>query len=122
MNKETLKSSLKLTSNLILFLSLALMVLTVWLENFYLGVATIAISAMGVVASVLSEKGVKIFTQDLNLYFFVVAIIIAIASIYSVKVLFYIGLVLFLLMILLYLIPLFVTEKEDKPAKGKNKK
>lgn len=122
MNKQTLKSSLKLTSNLILFLSLLLMVLTVWLENFYLGVAAISISVVGIIASVLSNEGIRILTKDLNLYFFVVAIIISVATITSNKILFYIGLVLFLLMVLLYLIPLFVTEKEDKPAKGKKKK
>lgn len=122
MNKQTLKSSLKLTSNLILFLSLLLMVLTVWLENFYLGVAAISISVVGVIASALSNEGIRILTKDLNLYFFVVAIIISVATITSNKILFYIGLVLFLLMVLLYLIPLFVTEKEDKPAKGKKKK
>lgn len=121
MKKETLNSSLKIASNVLLFVSLILMVITVWKENYYVGVGTIAISALGILVCLLSNKGLEIFTKDLNLYFFIVAIIIAVSKIIAEKTLFYVGLVLFLLMILLYLIPLFVTEKEDKPLK-KNKK
>ena len=124
MNKEALKSSFKITSNVLLFVSLLLMVLSVGLDEFefYLGVAAIVISVIGILATLFRGEGIKIFTKDLNLYCFLVVIIISVATIISNKILFYIGLVLFLLMILLYLIPLFVTEKEDKPAKGKKKK
>ena len=126
MNKSVLKSSLKVASNILLFLSLALMVVTVWLENFYVAVAAIAISGVGVLVSLFSNEGInlKMFTKDLNLYFFIVSIIISVSVIVANQTLFYVGLVLFLLMIFLYLIPLFVTEKEEKQTtkKGKNKK
>lgn len=124
MNKSVLKSSLKVTSNILLFLSLALMVITVWLENFYVAVAAISVSGLGIIVSLFSNEGIslKIFTKDLNLYFFIVSIIISVSVIVANKTLFYVGLVLFLLMIFLYLIPLFVTEKEDKPSKNKKNK
>lgn len=124
MNKSVLKSSLKVTSNILLFLSLALMVVTVWLENFYVAVAAISVSGLGIIVSLFSNEGIslKIFTKDLNLYFFIVSIIISVSVIVANKTLFYVGLVLFLLMIFLYLIPLFVTEKEDKPSKNKKNK
>ena len=126
MNKSMLKSSLKIASNILLFLSLTLMVLTVWLENFYVAVAAISISGLGVLVSLFSNEkiGLKMFTKDLNLYFFIVGILVSVSVIIASQVLFYVGLVFFVLMIFLYLIPLFVTEKEDKPSKnkkGKNK-
>jgi len=119
MSKSMLKSSLKIASNILLFISLTLMVLTVWLQNFYLAVATISISIIGVLVSLFSNEGfnVKMFTKDLNLYFFIVSIIIGISEMINNKTLFYVGLVLFVLMIFLYLIPLFVTEKEEKKTK-----
>ena len=122
MSKSMLKSSLKIASNILLFISLTLMVLTVWLQNFYLAVATISISIIGVLVSLFSNEGfnVKMFTKDLNLYFFIVSIIIGISEMINNKTLFYVGLVLFVLMIFLYLIPLFVTEKEDKKIKPTN--
>lgn len=124
MNKSMLKSSLKIASNILLFLSLTLMVLTVWLENFYVAVAAISISGLGVLVSLFSNEkiGLKMFTKDLNLYFFIVGILVSVSVIIASQVLFYVGLVFFVLMIFLYLIPLFVTEKEDKPSKNKKGK
>ena len=112
MNKSMLKSSLKIASNILLFLSLTLMVLTVWLENFYVAVAAISISGLGVLVSLFSNEkiGLKMFTKDLNLYFFIVGILVSVSVIIASQVLFYVGLVFFVLMIFLYLIPLFVTE------------
>ena len=124
MNKSMLKSSLKIASNILLFLSLTLMVLTVWLENFYVAVAAISISGLGVLVSFFSNEkiGLKMFTKDLNLYFFIIGILVSVSVIIASQVLFYVGLVFFVLMIFLYLIPLFVTEKEDKPSKNKKGK
>lgn len=124
MNKSMLKSSLKIASNILLFLSLTLMVLTVWLENFYVAVAAISISGLGVLVSLFSNEkiGLKMFTKDLNFYFFIVGILVSVSVIIASQVLFYVGLVFFVLMIFLYLIPLFVTEKEDKPSKNKKGK
>lgn len=124
MNKSMLKSSLKIASNILLFLSLTLMVVTVWLENFYVAVAAITISGLGVLVSLFSNEKIdlKVFTKDLNLYFFIVSILVSVSVIIANQVLFYVGLVFFVLMIFLYLIPLFVTEKEDKPSKNKKGK
>lgn len=124
MNKEALKSSFKITSNVLLFLSLILQVLSVGIEEyeFYFSVAAIATCVIGILVTLLRGEGIKILTKDLNLYCFVVVIVLSIATIIGNRTLFFIGVVLFILMILLYLIPLFVTEKEDKTSKGKKKK
>lgn len=124
MNKSLVKSSLKIVSNVLLFISLALMVINVWLEKeYYVSFAAITISVVGVLVTLFSNDGpfLNVFVKELNLYFFIVCIIIGFAVMLSIKVLFYIGMVLFILMIVLYLIPLFVTEKEDKKAKKSKK-
>ena len=122
MNKSLVKSSLKIVSNVLLFISLALMVINVWLEKeYYVSFAAITISVVGVLVTLFSNDGpfLNVFVKELNLYFFIVCIIIGFAVMLSIKVLFYIGMVLFILMIVLYLIPLFVTEKEDSIQKIK---
>jgi Ca2+/Na+ antiporter len=124
MDKKLIKPSLKMVSNVLLFISLGLMVLNVWLENeYYISVAAIAISVVGLLVTLFSHDGpfLKIFVKELNIYFFVVCLIVGFSVILDAKVLFYIGMVLFILVIVLYLIPLFVTEKEDKKQKGKKK-
>ena len=122
MDKKLIKPSLKMVSNVLLFISLGLMVLNVWLENeYYISVAAIAISVVGLLVTLFSHDGpfLKIFVKELNIYFFVVCLIVGFSVILDAKVLFYIGMVLFILVIVLYLIPLFVAEKEDKKLKGK---
>lgn len=121
MKNNTIKSSLKIAANILLFITLALMVVTVWLENLFLGVATISISVLSILVCIFSadEINVKSFWKDLNIYFFVVAIIIGLSIVLANKILFYIGIVLFVLVILLFLIPMFVSEKEEGK---KNKK
>lgn len=124
MNKSLVKSSLKIVSNVLLFISLALMVINVWLEKeYYVSFAAIAISVVGVLVTLFSNDGpfFKVFVKELNLYFFIVCIIIGFAVMLSNQILFYVGMVLFILMIVLYLIPLFVTEKEDKKTKKSKK-
>lgn len=124
MDKKLIKPSLKMVSNVLLFISLGLMVLNVWLENeYYISVAAIAISVAGLLVTLFSHDGpfLKIFVKELNIYFFVVCLIVGFSVILDAKVLFYIGMVLFILVIVLYLIPLFVTEKEDKKQKSKKK-
>ncbi len=121
MKDNTIKSGLKIASNILLFITLALMVITVWLENLYLGIATVSISVLSILVSIFSadELNVKHFWKDLNIYFFIVAIVIGLSMIIGNKILFYIGIVLFVLVILLFLIPMFVSEKEENK---KNKK
>lgn len=124
MDKKLIKPSLKMVSNVLLFISLGLMVLNVWLENeYYISVAAIAISVAGLLVTLFSHDGpfLKIFVKELNIYFFVVCLIVGFSVILDAKVLFYIGMVLFILVIVLYLIPLFVAEKEEKKQKGKKK-
>lgn len=115
MNKKTIESTFKFASNLLLFIGLILMVLTVWLENYYLSIATIVVCVISMVITILGAEKPKIkeALKDINLYFYVVCIILSLSVTISSKILFYIGLVLFILVIFLYFIPMFVNEKED---------
>jgi len=124
MNKSVLKNSFKAASNVLLMISLALMVVAVYLENFYISVGGIVLSVASIAVTVLSanEFTFKSIFKELNMYFFVVAIVVNLSVMLNEKVLFYVGLVLFILMILLYFIPMFFEEKEDKKGKKENKK
>ncbi len=124
MNKSVLKNSFKAASNILLMISLALMVVAVYLENFYLSVGGIALSVVSIIVTILSADSfsLKSIFKELNMYFFIVAIIVNLSVLLNEKVLFYVGLVLFILMILLYFIPMFFEEKEDNEQNKKNNK
>lgn len=124
MDKTALKQALKFAAGLLLFVSLTLMVLTVWLEDFYLAIGTIVVSVISLAVTVLSAEkfDIKVIWKDLNIYFYLVSIIICLSVTITSQILFYIGLVLFICVILLYFIPLFVVENEDKKNKKSNKK
>ncbi len=120
MNKNLMKKTFNVAANVLLIVALAVMVIAVYLQNFYLAVGTIALSALCIVISVFAAEKMKIsvILKDLNIYFFLVCIVVSVSVVIDNQLIFYVGLVLFILMILLYFIPMFVTEKEDK----KNKK
>ena len=124
MNKNVLKNTFKAASNVLLMIALGLMVVSVYLENFYLSFGGIVLSAVSIVITILSadELKAKSIFKELNLYFFLVAIVVNLSVILNEKVLFYVGLVLFILMILLYFIPMFFEEKEEKKIKKGKKK
>lgn len=115
MDKKAIESTLKFASNLLLFISLILMVLTVWLENYYLSIGTIVVCVVSLIITVLSAEKPKIkeALKNINLYFYIVCIILSLSVTVANKVIFYVGLVLFILVIFLYFIPMFVNEKED---------
>ena len=115
MDKKALRKSLQITSNVLLMVTLVLLLISVWQELFYLSICTISLSVVSFIITIFSaeEYTAKSIFKELNLYFFLVSIVVALSVLLDSKVLFYIGLVLFFLMILLYLIPLFVKEKED---------
>ncbi len=121
---EKIKTSLKLASNILLFVTLALMVATIYFDNFYLSIATISLSVISIAVCVVGadEINAKVFTKDLNIYFFLVAIILSLSVTIANQVVFYVGIVLFILVIVLYLIPMFVAEKEEKTKKSSKKK
>ncbi len=124
MDKTALKKALKFAAGLLLFLSLGLMVLTVWLEDFYLSIGSIVVSVVSLAVTILSAEkfDIKEIWKDLNIYFFLVSIVVCLSVTISSQILFYIGLVLFIFVILLYFIPLFVAENEDKKNKKSMKK
>ena len=124
MDKTALKKALKFAAGLLLFLSLGLMVITVWLEDFYLSIGSIVVSVVSLAVTILSAEkfDIKEIWKDLNIYFFLVSIVVCLSVTISSQILFYIGLVLFIFVILLYFIPLFVVENEDKKNKKSMKK
>lgn len=124
MDKTALKKALKFAAGLLLFVSLGLMVLTVWLENFYLSIGSIVVSVVSLAVTILSAEkfDIKEIWKDLNIYFFLVSIVVCLSVTISSQILFYVGLVLFIFVILLYFIPLFVVENEDKKNKKSLKK
>ena len=124
MDKTALKKALKFAAGLLLFLSLGLMVLTVWLEDFYLSIGSIVVSVVSLAVTILSAEkfDIKEIWKDLNIYFILVSIVVCLSVTISSQILFYIGLVLFIFVILLYFIPLFVAENEDKKNKKSMKK
>lgn len=120
---QTFKNSLKMSSNILLLVTLALMAVTAWTDEFYLSIATISLSVVSIVVTVLSvdEMTFSNVIKEINNYFFIVTILIALSVTLTSQILFYIGLVLFIMVIFLYFIPMFVKEKEEK-KKGKGKK
>lgn len=121
MEKKSNISTFKVASNALLFIGLILMVVTVWLENYYLSVGTIVVCAISLIITILGANKPKIIEalKDINLYFFVVCIVLSLSVTMANKILFYVGIVLFILVLFLYFIPMFVNEKEDNK---KNKK
>ena len=120
---QTFKNSLKMSSNILLLVTLALMAVTAWTDEFYLSIATISLSVVSIVVTVLSVDKMTFSNviKEINNYFFIVTILIALSVTLTSQILFYIGLVLFIMVIFLYFIPMFVKEKEEK-KKGKGKK
>lgn len=115
MEKNSNKSMFNIASNSLLFIGLILMVVTVWLENYYLSVGTVVVCAVSLLITILGAEGPKFkgMWKEINLYFFVVCIVLSLSVTLASKMLFYIGIVLFILVIFLYFIPMFVTEKEE---------
>jgi hypothetical protein len=115
MNKN-FKNSFKVASNILLMICLILMVVTVWLDQFYLSIVLISLSLASIFVTLLSLDGFNLhsLTKELNTYFFIVTIIVALSVTLTNQIIFYVGLALFILMILLYIIPAFFEEKEDR--------
>lgn len=111
MEQNTFKKSLKLASNILLIATLVLMVFALRMEHYYLAIATIAASAISIAITILANENIETAAKDLNIYFFVVSTILALSVTLALQILYYIGLILFILMAILYLIPLFASEK-----------
>ena len=74
MNKNLLKKSCNVAANVLLIVALAVMVVAVYLQNYYLALATITLSVLCIVISVLGAEEMKLskILKDLNIYFFIV--------------------------------------------------
>ena len=81
MNKNVLKSTFKAASNVLLILALGLMVVAVYLENFYLSIGGLVLSAASIVITVLSadELKAKSIFKELNIFYtfvFIAAVVV----------------------------------------------
>ena len=76
---QTFKNSLKMSSNILLLVTLALMAVTAWTDEFYLSIATISLSVVSIVVTVLSVDKMTFSNviKEINNYFFIVTILIA---------------------------------------------
>ena len=97
MEQNTFKKTLKLASNILLIANLVLMVFALRMEHYYLAVATIASSALSIVITALGHEKIEDAAKNLNIYFFVVSVILALSVTIPSQILYYIGLILFMI-------------------------
>ncbi len=124
--KSSVQNMLSMISNITLIVVASLMVLGVWLqyENYVnvIAYACITMSVIGIVVSVLeTKKPIEVFKQ-LNIYAFLVVIVIAISIILSSRILLYIGLALFGLTLILFMVPIVGEKLSKNKEDGKSKK
>ncbi len=116
---KTLKESCKFAINILLFVNFIVLILAVWLDLNILAIMAITLGALSIGVSMMAaeEFKFKIIVKDLNIYFFLVAIIIGISVIMVESWLLYIGLALFFLVLLFYAITILFDDKNAKETK-----
>lgn len=119
--KKEFKGILKITSDVLLYLTSILLVITLWLENNIIASASISMSVIALILlfASLEKFNLKLFA-DVNLYYFIILIVLGISRIVGSDILFRIGLVLFVLLILVYFCLIFFKKGMMKNGK-KNK-
>lgn len=117
--KTELKKVFKITSDVLLYLTSILLVVTLWLENNIIASASICMSLIAIVLLIISiEKfDVKKIFSDINVYYFIVLIVLGISRIIGSDILFRVGLVLFVVLILVYFGIIFLKKGVKKGEK-----
>lgn len=117
--KNELKKVFKITSDVLLYLTSVLLVVTLWLENNIIASASICMSLIAIILLVVSlEKfDMKKIFFDINVYYFIVLIVLGISRIISSDILFRVGLVLFVILILVYFGLIFLKKGVKKGEK-----
>lgn len=115
-----MKKIFKTSSDVMIYVISIILILTVWLESKLLGVCVITMSLISIALSVLSNEKIsfKDIITDINIYYFIVAIVLALSKVLMLENLFYIGLVLFVIVLVLYIIFMIIFKSKD----DKNKK
>ena len=92
-----------------------LLLLSVWLELTIFHYATISMAVLSLVISVICKDEIKpkFIFSDMNLYYFIVTIIIAISKIINSNKLFYVGIGLFAIVLVLYIIFTFIVNHNN---------
>ncbi len=115
MNKD-FKKTLQIANNILLYVVSILLLLSVWLELTIFHFATISMAVLSLIISVISKDEIKpkFIFSDMNLYYFLVTIIIAISKVINSNKLFYVGIGLFAIVLVLYIIFTFIINQDKK--------
>lgn len=114
--KKEFKEILKLSSNAILYVASIILVASLWIENNILGTTVIALSVISIVLFAISCETKKDVFKEINVYYFVILILLGISRILDSQTLFNIAIALFVILLLVYIFFTFIkkdTKEED---------
>ncbi len=121
-NTQT-KNIFSIASNVMLAICAVMMVVTVWLQyesyTNILAIFCVTASACGILFTGIGSGSLRNFIKQLNIYTFIVIILIAVSILISSQVLLYIGIGLFALTLILFFIPIVVEATEKRKQQNK---
>lgn len=116
--KKEFKQILKLSSNAMLYVASIILVASLWIENNILGTTVVAMSVIAIVLFALSSEAIKDIFKEINVYYFVVLILLGISRILDSQTLFNVAIAIFVILLLVYIFFTFI--KKDNKAEVKN--
>lgn len=116
--KKEFKQILKLSSNAMLYVASIILVASLWIENNILGTTVVAMSVIAIVLFALSSEEIKDMFKEINVYYFVVLILLGISRILDSQTLFNVALAIFVILLLVYIFFTFI--KKDNKDEVKN--
>lgn len=127
---DNLKKSCKLVSDIMEIVILIVLSILILTKNKYVGILAITISGISIVITVLSSENYKPLEiiKNMKLYFFIDALLFAIAKMEGLNILYYITIIIGVALLLISFVFLFHNDNEDnkqqvkKNTKNKNKK
>lgn len=114
--KKEFKEILKLSSNAMLYVASIILVASLWIENNILGTTVIALSVISIALFAISCETKKDVFKEINVYYFVILILLGISRILDSQTLFNIAIALFVILLLVYIFFTFIkkdTKEED---------
>lgn len=116
--KKDFKQILKLSSNAMLYVASIILVASLWIENNILGTTVVAMSVIAIVLFALSSEAIKDIFKEINVYYFVVLILLGISRILDSQTLFNVAIAIFVILLLVYIFFTFI--KKDHKDEVKN--
>lgn len=116
--KKEFKQILKLSSNAMLYVASIILVASLWIENNILGTTVVAMSVIAIVLFALSSEAIKDIFKEINVYYFVVLILLGISRILDSQTLFNVAIAIFVILLLVYIFFTFI--KKDNKDEVKN--